>query len=80
MSNKWYGRKTSADQGLISDEITGRNIAVAYDCNDTALLAAAPELLEALEAIVLLAEDQGRRNLPECRSLALQAIAKAKGE
>ncbi len=44
------------------------------------LIAAAPDLLEALEAIVTLAADHGRMNLPECAGMTRAAIAKAKGE
>jgi len=35
-------------QGLIIDEGTGKNIAVAYDNADAQLIAAAPELLQVL--------------------------------
>ncbi len=41
------------------------------------LISAAPDMLEALQAIVLLQRDQGRRNLPECAAIARAAIAKA---
>ena len=34
------------------DENTGRNVAVAYDEKDAALLAAAPDMAEALKAII----------------------------
>ena len=45
---KWYEGKTGNHQGLIIEEETGKNIAVAYDKADAALIAAAPEMLEAL--------------------------------
>ena len=38
---------TGNHQGLIVDEETGRNVAVVYDSEDSRLLAASPELLEA---------------------------------
>jgi hypothetical protein len=46
----WTGQITSSDQGLIIDDETGRNIAVAYDPTHTNLIASAPDLLEALKA------------------------------
>ena len=45
----WYVGKTGNHQGLVIEEGTGRNVAVAYDKQDAPLLAAAPELLEALK-------------------------------
>ena len=46
----WYASKAGNDyQGIVIDEKSGKNIAVAYDVKDTTLLAAAPELLDALE-------------------------------
>lgn len=53
LRQRWYATKTGNDahpQALIIDEETGRNVAVVYDNKDMFLLAAAPELLEALEA------------------------------
>ena len=50
MENKWYvGNNSNDSQGLIIEENTGRNVAVSYDPKDAALIAAAPELLAALE-------------------------------
>jgi hypothetical protein len=44
--------KTGADgQGLIIDEADGRTVAVAYDGQDAALLAAAPDMQAALISI-----------------------------
>jgi hypothetical protein len=45
----WYVGKTGNHQGLVIDEETGANIAVAYDKVHAPLLAAAPEVLEALK-------------------------------
>jgi hypothetical protein len=47
----WTGQITSSAQGLVIDDETGRNIAVAYDPKHTSLIAAAPELLEALQYV-----------------------------
>ncbi len=48
---KWYAKDLNnvADQAVIIDEETGKNIAVAYDKKDMDLIAAAPELLEACQ-------------------------------
>jgi hypothetical protein len=45
----WYQANTGNHQGLIISEATGANIAVVYDKKDAPLVAAAPELLEALK-------------------------------
>ena len=47
----WYFKLGSMGQALVIDEADGRNVAVAYDEKDAALLAAAPELLAALTAV-----------------------------
>jgi len=44
---KWYA-KVATHQGYVSCEKTGRTIAVTYEPKDAELLAAAPDLLEAL--------------------------------
>ena len=48
----WTGQVTSSDQGLIIDDETGRNIAVAYDPKNTNLIAAAPNLLYEIKALM----------------------------
>jgi sugar phosphate isomerase/epimerase len=73
----WTGQVTSSDQGLIIDDETGRNIAVAYDPKHTNLIAAAPDLLEALLLCVDALEDG---HWQETKQAARAAIAKAKGE
>jgi len=52
MDRKWYEAKMGNHQGLIVDEKTGANIAVVYDKKDAPLIAAAPDLAEALEHAV----------------------------
>ena len=75
---KWYAKITNRgsvhEQGLVIDEKTGANIAVTYDPKDAPLVAAAPDLLAALEVIV---EICGNRNTVEFDN-ARAAIRKAK--
>jgi hypothetical protein len=52
MNKKWYVASMGSDphnQGLVADENTGENIAVTYKAENTALVAAAPKMLQALE-------------------------------
>ncbi len=49
---EWRACSTGNHQGLIVCETTGANIAVAYDKKDAPLIAAAPALLAALEALL----------------------------
>lgn len=48
----WYDANAGV-QGLVCDEGTGENIAVVYNKANAKLIAAAPDLLEALQAIVM---------------------------
>lgn len=49
----WSGKWTMSDQGQVLRESDGRTVAVVYtDEKDTMLIAAAPELLAALEETV----------------------------
>lgn len=73
---RWYVGRTGNCQGLVIEEGTGKNVAVAYAKEDAPLLAAAPEMLEALKSIQQIAK--GRR-LPFVGDIALSAIAKAEG-
>lgn len=51
-TREWYSSETGcANQALIIDETTGRNVAVVYDAEDAPLLAAAPRLMRFAEAI-----------------------------
>ena len=47
--NTWYEASSGNHQGIIVDEVTGKNIAVSYVKNNAKLIAATPELLEACE-------------------------------
>ena len=55
----WYEASTGNHQGLIINEQTGANIAVAYDKQDARLIAAAPDLLDALQQVLTASEDGG---------------------
>jgi hypothetical protein len=47
----WYtNTRRDALQGLVIEEETGRNVAVSYDPADAPLIAAAPDLLAAVES------------------------------
>lgn len=50
--HSWYVGSTGNHQGLVVEETTGRNVAVAYEKADAPLIAAAPELLAALITMV----------------------------
>lgn len=83
---QWHVAKTGNHQGLIVDD-DGRNIAVAYDSADAPLIASAPELYEALQAIIKTCEagvlhrvESGNppwSALPHIEGIARAAIAKA---
>lgn len=47
----WYEADTGTHQGLVVSEVTGDNIAITYDKKHARLVAAAPELLDALEVL-----------------------------
>ena len=46
---RWYDKVSCNRQGLVIEEVSGRTVAVVFDDKDTALLAAAPDLLAELE-------------------------------
>ena len=48
----WYEASTGNHQGLVSSENDGINIAAVYEKKNARLIAAAPELLEALKGLV----------------------------
>jgi len=80
---EWSVMSTGNHQGLVVDQ-DGKNIAVVYDKKDAPLLAAAPDLLEALEAASSWCREYGVQNNDEgAMGLVTQidaAIAEAKGE
>lgn len=80
--SNWYPARSSGGQGLVIEDDTGRNVAVTYDEKDAALVAAAPELLEALKACSKALSDSGRwvpDEYAEAFRNADRAIAKAEG-
>ena len=48
----WYRASTGNHQGLVISELNGENIAVTYDKKNASLVAAAPDLLAACEALL----------------------------
>jgi hypothetical protein len=79
MKQNWYAKRAGNDtQGIIIDEETGRTVAVTYDHKDTALLAAAPVLLNACRLV----EEAwaGSGDMVGAVDACLLAIAKAKEE
>ena len=81
---KWYAKDLNnvADQAVIIDEGTGKNIAVAYDKKDMDLIAAAPELLEACKAAIA-ALSQNKifpADIKAAKKFLNNAIAKAEGK
>lgn len=74
----WHAAKSANRQGLVVSESTGANIAVTYDKRDAAIVAAAPDLLDALQMLLKMTED-GDVTTVELNE-ARAAIAKAKGD
>jgi len=78
----WYEAKTGNHQGLVISEATGANVAVAYDKKDAPLIAAAPDMLAALETIAKserLETGTFVCDFDTLQSVARAAVAKAKG-
>lgn len=69
----WYTAKTGNHQGLVVSETTGASIAVTYEEKDAQIIAAAPELLEALRHIYANAAE----SVEWIRRVASAAISKA---
>ena len=87
----WYSRPTAGHemhgQSAIASEASGKTVAIAYDGRaDAHLLAAAPELLEALRAMIARGPFMDQRataeGLANCEALAKarHAIRQAEGE
>ena len=76
----WYTSKGSMGQGIIAEEETGRNVAVAYDEKDAPLLAAAPALLEACNLAMSDFELEGIELNHDTVSALREAINLAAGE
>ena len=75
----WYVISTGNHQGLVVEEGTGANIAVTYDAKHAPLVAAAPDLLAACEAMA--AELGGTGDFAAweaAKAQLLAAIAKSK--
>ena len=79
MNTNWYAGNMGNDtQGLVCDENTGENIAVTYKAENAALVAAAPDLLAALEFLVAAADTEPGMNIYKAHIAAARAaIAKA---
>ena len=82
----WYEAGTGNHQGLVISESTSANVAVAYDKKDACLIAAAPDLLAALDCITRCLSINGPAGTTayiiadENMERARAAIAKARGE
>ena len=82
----WYKANSARNhQGIVADEETGEIIAVVHDPENTVLLAAAPDLLEACEAVKEWHESDSPlddKMVEFFRAIQLlnKAIVKAKGE
>jgi len=74
----WHAAKTGSSQGLVIAE-NGDNIAVTYDADDAAIIAAAPELLDALQNLYNACEFWEDRADPVLKN-ARAAIQKAESE
>lgn len=63
----WHASKSPINnhgQGLVTSEATGDNIAVCYDIKDALIIAAAPDLLSTLSALVDWLEESGLSKTP----------------
>jgi hypothetical protein len=81
----WYSQPTAGHdihgQSAIASEATGKTVAIAYDGKaDARLLAAAPDLLLALQSLLAVTEEPALDELDNRQDIARAAIAKATGE
>jgi len=65
----------SGGQGLIISEADGRNVAVAYDAEDSPLIAAAPALLAACEAAIDVFDEPDIMDIDEWMEMKKRAVA-----
>lgn len=81
MSQTWHSTNAGPYQGLVISNDDGRNVAVTYRKDDAPLVAAAPDLLAALQKLysVVAEREQGNHDLDEELDAAEAAIAKAHG-
>ena len=81
---QWYAAKTGNHQGLVIEEDTGRNVAVAYDKKDTPLLAAAPAMLRVLKACIAAQTHNGERSVMDLdgttQRMIWAAVSEAEGK
>ena len=70
-----YATKISGDQGIIADDADGRSVAVTYRAEDAVLLAAAPQLKQALIDLV---DCAGLTSLPGYRDELDSAVRAAR--
>lgn len=81
----WYASRTAGNhQGLVIAEATGVTVAITYDRKDARLIAAAPDLLAALELCwqatgEAYAGDVRKEKLLEANCAARAAITLAEG-
>ena len=74
---RWIATLNGAGQGLIYSD-TGADVAICFDPKDAKLIAAAPELLEALNDLLTVTMDQKRAEGYELMPEELQAETKAR--
>ena len=82
----WYSTPTAGHemhgQSAIASEANGKTVAIAYDGKaDAHLIAAAPDLLEALQnaAEIMSGEDYSHVKADMVRAICRRAISKAEG-
>jgi len=76
MPKTWYACNTGNNQGCVGEEETGRTVAVTYDKEDAALVAAAPDLLASVQNVLDADGDLDEMGF----NMFPAAIAKATGE